>query len=552
MAVGRLAPMQTADPIDEHYQQLGGSSSFLGAPIGSEYAVAGGRGQDYQGGSIYWSSATGAREVHGGIRAKYLGLGGPAGFLGFPLTDETSTSGGAGRFNDFAGGSIFWSPATGAHEVHGAIRVRYLALGGPAGFLGFPLTDEMLTPGGGGRVGDFGGGSIYWSPSTGAHEVHGGIRARYLAFGGPAGFLGFPLTDETSTSGGAGRFNDFASGSIYWSPGTGAHEVHGAIRGQYLALGGAAGVLGFPLTDEIVAPDGFGRFTHFSGTSGGSSIYWTVSTGAHEVLGGIRGRWGSLGWEHGRLGYPISGEYDVAGGRRSDFQHGSIVWHAATGVTDVIYNALPSSLLGVDLERIPTAQKVVALTFDAGANDAGLRSILTTLAANGVPGTFFLTGNWANQFPSDVPAIVAGAHLVGNHSMTHPEFTTLTDAQIAAEIANAQAAIQAAGADPRPFFRFPFGDRDARTISDVNAAGYAAIRWTVDTLGWQGTMNGTRGPSFVVQRVLAAAQPGEIVLMHLGSNPDDGSTLDADALPDVIAQLRAAGYGFVTLSAALG
>ena len=136
--------------------------------------------------------------------------------------------------------------------------------------------------------------------------------------------------------------------------------------------------------------------------------------------------------------------------------------------------------------------------------------------------------------------------------MTHPSFTTLTDAQIAAQVSDAEKVIRAAGADPRPLFRFPSGDRDARTIADVNAAGYAAIRWTVDTLGWQGTMNGTRGPSFIVQRVMATAQPGEIVLMHLGSNPDDGSTLDADALPQIIAQLRLAGYGFVTLDAALG
>ncbi|WP_249336097.1 LGFP repeat-containing protein [Sinomonas gamaensis] len=48
--VANLVPMQTADPIDEHYQQLGGTNSFLGAPIGSEYAIAGGRGQDFQGG----------------------------------------------------------------------------------------------------------------------------------------------------------------------------------------------------------------------------------------------------------------------------------------------------------------------------------------------------------------------------------------------------------------------------------------------------------------------------------------------------------------------
>ena len=53
--------------------------------------------------------------------------------------------------------------------------------------------------------------------------------------------------------------------------------------------------------------------------------------------------------------------------------------------------------------------------------------------------------------------------------------------------------------------------------------------------------------SSVVQRVLAAAVPGEIVLMHVGSHPSDHSTLDADSLPRVISGLRAAGYGFVTL-----
>ncbi|WP_420821071.1 polysaccharide deacetylase family protein [Sinomonas gamaensis] len=506
----------------------------------------------FRGGSIYWSSATGAHEVHGAIRGHYLELGGPGGFFGFPLTDEMAAAGGAGRSNDFANGSIYWSPVTGAHEVHGAIRGHYLDLGGPGGFFGFPLTDEMAAAGGAGRSNDFANGSVYWSPGTGAHEVHGAIRGHYLELGGPGGFFGFPLTDEMAAAGGAGRVNDFANGSVYWSPGTGAHEVHGAIRGDYLALGGAAGVLAFPVTDENPTADGIGRYNHFSGTSGGSSIYWSPATGAHAVVGGIRATWASLGWETGRLGYPVSDEYGITGGRRSDFQHGSILWHAASGRTEVIYTTIPSSLLGVDLERIPTTQKIVALTFDAGANDAALRSILNTLASNGVPGTFFLTGDWVNQFPSDPALIYNAGHRIGNHSMTHPDFTTLSDAQIAAEISNAQRTIEAAGADPLPFFRFPFGARDSRTIADVNAAGYAAIRWTVDTLGWQGTMNGTRGPSFVVQRVMASAQPGEIVLMHLGSNPDDGSTLDADALPEVISQLRSAGYGFVTLNAVLG
>ncbi|XTR51327.1 polysaccharide deacetylase family protein [Pseudarthrobacter sp. So.54] len=87
---------------------------------------------------------------------------------------------------------------------------------------------------------------------------------------------------------------------------------------------------------------------------------------------------------------------------------------------------------------------MVALTFDAGANSAGLPSILQTLAAAGVRGTFFLTGNWAVANPAGAAAIMAGGHRVGNHSMTHPGFTGLSDAAIGDQLARAQQAIQAA------------------------------------------------------------------------------------------------------------
>lgn len=56
----------------------------------------------------------------------------------------------------------------------------------------------------------------------------------------------------------------------------------------------------------------------------------------------------------------------------------------------------------------------------------------------------------------------------------------------------------------------------------------------------------------MIDRVLAALQPGEIVLMHVGSHPTDRSTLDADALPRLIDALRARGHTFVTLSALIG
>lgn len=211
----------------------------------------------------------------------------------------------------------------------------------------------------------------------------------------------------------------------------------------------------------------------------------------------------------------------------------------------------PAALAGRDVETIPGAGRVVALTFDAGANAAGLPSILQSLAAGGVRATFFLTGSWAAANPGGVAAIVAGGHRVGNHSMTHPAFTGLPDAGIADQVTSAERAIRAAGADPRPLFRFPFGDRDARTIATVNNLGYLPVRWSVDTLGWKGTSGGVTA-QLVADRVLAALQPGEIVLMHIGSNPDDGTTLDAAALPRLISRIRQAGYGFTTLDALLG
>lgn len=213
---------------------------------------------------------------------------------------------------------------------------------------------------------------------------------------------------------------------------------------------------------------------------------------------------------------------------------------------------VPTRLLGKDVEVIPTSQPIVALTFDAGANAAAVPSILSTLAARGVKATFFLTGDFAVDFPDSVRAITAAGHRIGNHTATHPHCVSKSDPALRAELALAEGQLRAAGAsDPRPLFRFPFGERDARTIATVNAAGYVAVRWTVDSLGWQG-LNGRsaqQATQAVTDRVLAAARPGEIVLMHVGSNPDDRTTLDAAALPSVIDRLRATGCRFVTLDA---
>lgn len=276
----QLKALATDSPISEHYGALGGADSFLGEPTSAVYDVAGGKARNYQGGRIYYSPTTGAHDVHGAILARYLELGGPS-FLGLPVTGERGTPDGVGRYNHFTG---------------------------------------------------LGGASIYWTPATGAHEVYGAIRNKWESLGWERSALGYPTSGEQDTSNGTGRVNTFAGrggAAIYWTSETGAHEVHGKIYEHYTDLGGTS-FLGFPTTDEQPTPDGVGRYNHFSGKYG-ASIYWTGRTGAWATYGAIRRKWASLGWEQSRLGYPTSNEYAISGGRGNDYEHGSIYWYSDTG-----------------------------------------------------------------------------------------------------------------------------------------------------------------------------------------------------------------------------
>ncbi len=257
-------------------------------------------------------------------------------------------------------------------------------------------------------------------------------------------------------------------------------------------------------------------------------------------------------------GAPAAGQVDVvvratdASLRTRTYRAGA--WSAAYGLswTPSPLPAPPASRLGVDWTGIPATSRVVALTFDAGANAAGLASIRATLASRNVPATMFLTGSWVRSYPALANQVVVDGFMVGNHSNTHPYLTQKTDAQVAAEVTTAETTIfRAAGATGKPAFRFPYGDVNSRVLADVNRLGYVSVRWTVDSLGWQGTSGGM-STAKVVSRVLAALRPGAIVLMHLGSNPQDGTTLDAAALPTIIDRIRAQGYQFVTLQGLTG
>ena len=126
------------------------------------------------------------------------------------------------------------------------------------------------------------------------------IDTKYASLPNAAEILGNPTGPEGNALNG-GRFRHYDRGSIYYLPGVGAFEVHGAIHQRWADSGWERGILGYPTTDETGTPDNVGRFNHFQH----GSIYWTPATGAHEVHGGVHDLWSVSGWEQGP-GYPTT------------------------------------------------------------------------------------------------------------------------------------------------------------------------------------------------------------------------------------------------------
>ncbi|KDN23939.1 PQQ-dependent sugar dehydrogenase [Amycolatopsis rifamycinica] len=178
-------------------------------------------------GSIYYTVATGAHAIHGEIRKKWAALDYERG-LGYPTTDELGTPDGVARYNHFlkggTAGSIYYTTATGARAIYGEIRKKWAALDYERG-LGYPATDELGTPDGRGRYNHFTlGGSIYYTTATGAHMVKGEIRKRWAALGWEYSYLHYPKSDEYRTS--VGYRSDFEGGYISYTS-TGARDYRG-------------------------------------------------------------------------------------------------------------------------------------------------------------------------------------------------------------------------------------------------------------------------------------------------------------------------------------
>jgi peptidoglycan/xylan/chitin deacetylase (PgdA/CDA1 family) len=188
----------------------------------------------------------------------------------------------------------------------------------------------------------------------------------------------------------------------------------------------------------------------------------------------------------------------------------------------------------------------VALTFDAEHPDRPARPgnderLLDALAAAGVRATFFVQGRWAEAVPATARRIASDGHLVGSHTFYHARLPLFSDAGLATDIADAEAAIQEyVGADPRPWIRAPFGAgaRDAH-FSAASRGLPAPMAGT-----WPPT-TGSRaaGEALVSSVVDGAAQEGDgaVVLLHTWPDPTFA------ALPEIARRLGDAGATFATV-----
>ncbi|WP_432889956.1 polysaccharide deacetylase family protein [Kribbella sp. CA-245084] len=175
--------------------------------------------------------------------------------------------------------------------------------------------------------------------------------------------------------------------------------------------------------------------------------------------------------------------------------------------------------------------KVVYLTFDDGPDPHWTPEVLAVLAKHDARGTFFMLAQNANPHPELVDQVRAAGNSVGNHSVSHPQLPKLSPAQLHHQVAD--------GVQSK-CFRPPYGATNARVRAEIHRDGMQQVLWDVDPEDWA-----RPGTATIVQRVLAGARPGAIILMHDGGG---NRAQTVAALDQVLTTLSARGYTFATLS----
>ncbi len=189
------------------------------------------------------------------------------------------------------------------------------------------------------------------------------------------------------------------------------------------------------------------------------------------------------------------------------------------------------------LRKLPTAEPVVALTFDDGPDPEYTPQILAILREKQVKATFFLIGMKVQAEPELAKQIVTDGHTLGNHSTSHINYSWLAMGNLLRDIRDSQLEFKNSVGFFPLYFRPPFGGYKESQLSTLDKYYKYVVLWSEDGLDWEKGQT----PEEVVQIIEKALVPGAIFLFH------DTNPVIVAALPQIIEMLESHGYTCVTL-----
>jgi len=216
------------------------------------------------------------------------------------------------------------------------------------------------------------------------------------------------------------------------------------------------------------------------------------------------------------------------------------------GAAAATYAALHrnSTLFGPVLARLPGDGRRIALTFDDGPTPEATPRLLDLLGRTGVSATFFLLGRHVERWPSIARRVHDEGHLVANHGFAHQRLHFAGPRAALADIRRGSDAIAAATGVRPAHFRPPHGSRSPFVTPAAASLGERTVGWSYAARDWE-----RPGAGEIARRVVAAARPGAIVLLHDGDGYDPRGdrlqTVEAVAL--LIPALRDRGFDFALL-----